>query len=289
MHLKKIIVSGAATALLAGSLLNVSAAEIPAGSYAKALKDNENLIINVDAYKAAYSDLAKAFGDDEDAYIEHYLTKGVFEGRTKGVLFDPLAYAEAYGDVKAAFGDNILAIVNHYVTFGVTENRTMGTANGYEDIAEAEENGALGVVVQRNNIAVTGYAPNNSNGTSLTTGSYPTAVSNYTVAGQTDANNTGTALTETTAGGSSTTPVTNNRPTYGHTTSIYTNDESTLLRVEYYNDDNKLVEYSTVTNYDKTTQSYTETVYKYDNETNTQITVRTDTYVNGQLTSSQNY
>ena len=152
MHLKKVIMMGAAAILFASSLLNVSAAELSAGNYAEALKENEkkDLIINVEAYKAAYSDLAEAFGDDENAYIEHYLTIGVYEGRTKGVLFDPLAYAEAYEDVKAAFGNNISAIVNHYITFGVSENRTLGTANGYEDIATAEKNGSPKIIVQRN-------------------------------------------------------------------------------------------------------------------------------------------
>lgn len=77
-----------------------------------------------------------------------------------------------------------------------------------------------------------------------------------------------------------------NGPKYDHTTSIYTNDESTLLRVEYYDENNKLFEYSSVDNYDKDTNSYTETVYKWDYENDTQVTVRTDTYVNGELTSS---
>ena len=162
MHLKKVIMMGTAAALFASSLLNVSAAELSAGNYAEALKENEkkDLIINVEAYKAAYSDLAEAFGDDENAYIEHYLTIGVYEGRTKGVLFDPLAYAEAYEDVKAAFGYDISAIVNHYITFGVTENRTLGTANGYEDIATAEKNGGPKIIVQRDNVRESNYSTN---------------------------------------------------------------------------------------------------------------------------------
>lgn len=276
MQLKKVIITGTAAALLAGSLLNVSAAELPSGNYAKALKKNADLIINVEAYKAAYSDLAEAFGDDDDAYIEHYLTTGVYEGRTEGVLFDPLAYAEAYSDVKDAFGDDILAIANHYVTFGVAEKRTMGTANGYEDIAEAEKNGASGIVVQRRNNNISSYSTSNSNG--------------Y--------NNNATAVTAGTgnssspviaAGGGSAVTTPDSSKNYYHTTSIYTDDRSALLRVEYYDNNNKLVEYSDVTNYDKSTNSYTETVYKYDKNTQTEVAVRTDTYVNGQLTSSQNH
>ena len=152
MKLKKAMMAGAAAALFVGSVLNVSAAKTASDDYVNALKESnrENLIINVEAYKAAYSDLAAAFGDDTEAYIEHYLTIGVYEGRTKGVLFDPLAYAEAYGDVKSTYGNNIPAIIEHYLTFGIAENRTAGTAGGYADIAEAEENGAFKIPVQRN-------------------------------------------------------------------------------------------------------------------------------------------
>lgn len=78
-----------------------------------------------------------------------------------------------------------------------------------------------------------------------------------------------------------------NGPKYDHTTSIYTNDESTLLRVEYYDENNKLFEYSSVENYNKDTNSYTETVYKWDYDNDTQVTVRTDTYENGELVSSE--
>ncbi len=84
-------------------------------------------------------------------------------------------------------------------------------------------------------------------------------------------------------------PTTNtvNRPTYDHTTSIYTDDWNTLLRVEYYDDNNKLFEYSSVTDYDKDTNSYTETVYRWDEENDEEVTMRTDTYVNGELVSSE--
>lgn len=72
---------------------------------------------------------------------------------------------------------------------------------------------------------------------------------------------------------------------YDHTTSIYTNDEKTLLRVEYYNDQNKLAYYSSIENYDNDTKSYTENIYSYDSESQTQILERTDVYVNGELQS----
>ncbi len=135
MKLKKVLAAGMMAAVLSGVTLEVSAAETGANRYAEMLKEDGkvNLILDVEAYKTAYKDLEAVFGDDEGAYLEHYLTYGIYEGRMEGAIFNPLAYAEAYGDVKEAFGEDIAAIVDHYVTFGVAENRTMGTVNHNSD------------------------------------------------------------------------------------------------------------------------------------------------------------
>lgn len=154
MNVKKTLAASTAALVLIGSALPASAAGIDA-SYVKALKENgtADLILNVDAYRAAYPDLDAAFGDDTNAYIMHYLTAGMYEGRTMGVLFNPLAYAEAYSDIKEAFGDDISAVVNHYVTFGIAENRTAGTAGAYTDLAEAQRETAAGAPVDVGNPA----------------------------------------------------------------------------------------------------------------------------------------
>lgn len=72
---------------------------------------------------------------------------------------------------------------------------------------------------------------------------------------------------------------------YDRTTSIYENDNKTLIRVEYYAN-NKLVYYSSVEQFDVATNSYIEKIYKYDYENNIQILVRTDVYSNGNLIKS---
>lgn len=139
MSLKKTLAVSTAALALIGSALPASAAEINADYVSTLLKNGTaDLILNVDAYRSAYSDLDAAFGDDTNAYLMHYLTTGMYEGRTEGALFNPLAYADAYVDIKETFGDDISAVVNHYVTTGITEERTAGTAGGYADIAEAE-------------------------------------------------------------------------------------------------------------------------------------------------------
>lgn len=72
---------------------------------------------------------------------------------------------------------------------------------------------------------------------------------------------------------------------YDRTTSIYENDNKTLIRVEYYSN-NKLAYYSVVEQFDVTTTSYVEKIYKYNYETNTEVLVRTDIYSNGTLVKS---
>lgn len=301
MKIKNVIAMGAVVVLVAGSALNVSAAEKLSSADLNALKESGkiSLIIDVDAYKAAYGDLKEAFGDNEDAYIEHYLTVGVYEGRTKGVLFDPIVYAEAYGDIKAAFGNNISAIVNHYVTFGAAENRTIGTSNGYADIATAEKKGA---VVSRSSIVSSKI----SNGGG---GSYADIVADYigSAAGGSESGNAinsslanmangGSAAGGSSAAASSNAMISDNaaagssavvNQSYHHTTSIYDDDNKTLLRVEYYDENNKLSQYSSVEYTDSSTNSYKENIYHWDEEKDEQVLDRTDTYVNGTLSSSE--
>ncbi len=304
MKIKNVIAMGAAVVLVAGSALNVSAAEKLSSADLNALKESGkiSLIIDVDAYKAAYGDLKEAFGDNEDAYIEHYLTVGVYEGRNKGVLFDPIVYAEAYGDVKQAFGNNISAIINHYVTFGAAENRTIGTSNGYADIATAEKKGAA---VSRSDIVSSKI----SNGGS---GSYADLVAEYigSAANGSESSNAIYNSLANMANGSSaaavSSPAAGNVPaasnsavssssaetnqSYHHTTSIYEdNEKNTLLRVEYYDENNNLTHYSDVEYTDKDTNSYKENIYHWDEEKGEEVLDRTNTYVNGELSSSENH
>ena len=314
MKLKKTLAAGLTTVVLAGSCLSVSAA--PATGTVNNLTAEEiSLILDVEAYKQAYPDLAVAFGDDINAYVNHYLTYGVYEGRTKGVLFDPLTYAEAYGDIRSAFGYDVTALVKHYVNYGVAENRTMGTSHGFADIATAESSGMEQSYIPRalaseyknlsnqnssatssqaagSNTVSSSAAANSNTGSSVAassnTGSSVAASSNTgsTVTAPTGNNSSSAA----TAGGSTDTSSAassgNNLASiweYHHTTSIYHDDGKTLWRVEYYDENNQLIRYSDVTNVDPDTNSYTETIYY---TTGDIVVDRTDTYVNGVLQSS---
>lgn len=72
---------------------------------------------------------------------------------------------------------------------------------------------------------------------------------------------------------------------YDRTTSIYENDNKTLIRVEYYLN-NKLVYYSDIEDFDFTTKSYIEKIYQYDFEKEVEYLIRTDKYYNGKLIKS---
>ena len=107
-------------------------------------------ILDVAEYQRAYPDLQAAFGDNLDAYVDHYLSTGLYEGRDQGKLFDPWDYAEAYPDVKEECGDDANKIIEHYVTFGINENRTAGTTQGYEDFADKiSRESMVGKVVEK--------------------------------------------------------------------------------------------------------------------------------------------
>ena len=269
--MKKTLAAGLSTALLISSCLSASAA--PKAAAGLTPEQINSLVLNVEAYRQAYPDLAAAFGNNTQAYIDHYLTHGIYEGRTKGALFDPLTYAESYGDIKNTFGYDINALVRHYVNCGAAENRTMGTSHGYADIAAAERSGLTRAYIPRT-FAAEYQNPSYSNSSpasSAAAAAYPTAA----VSGS----------------GSLTAPSPGNsyiadRWNYHHTTSIYHDDGKTLWRVEYYDENNKLKEYSSVTNVNTDTNSYTENIYSYDNENQVEILERVDTYVNGVLVSS---
>ncbi len=114
---------------------------------------------DVDAYRKRYPQLNKQYGDDLDAYYEHYLltgkaagwdgsTDGPFPDNTKqddnssdsgnnsstrpaamynGVnyapVFDAEYYLSKYSDLKAAFGNDKTAALKHFVTYGIKEGR----------------------------------------------------------------------------------------------------------------------------------------------------------------------
>lgn len=75
-------------------------------------------------YAEHYPDLKAAFGTDETALLNHFITCGMTEGRQGNAEFNVQVYKERYSDLKAAFGDNLPAYYMHYITNGKAEGRT---------------------------------------------------------------------------------------------------------------------------------------------------------------------
>lgn len=108
-------------------------------------------VFDAKQYADDYADLKEAFGYDEQALLNHYLTYGIAEKRSmSGGLLDVVKYRETYADLDAAFGDNWDAYVEHFLTYGIYEGRKSGTdfdalayANKYADVKEAFGDNAL--------------------------------------------------------------------------------------------------------------------------------------------------
>lgn len=129
---KVLLVLSATMVTLVGSVLPVSAAP----TYAD--------LFDAEYYAGVYSDVAAAYGDDEEALFNHYINYGIYEGRVGSEAFNVLNYRENYADLEAAYGDDWKSYVDHYLTFGLVEGRDSGGmfdavsyANRYPDLKEA--------------------------------------------------------------------------------------------------------------------------------------------------------
>lgn len=75
-------------------------------------------------YAERYPDLKAAFGTDEAALLNHFITCGMAEGRQGNAEFNVQCYREKYADLQSVFGDNLPAYYTHYMTCGKAEGRT---------------------------------------------------------------------------------------------------------------------------------------------------------------------
>ncbi len=128
---KVLLALSVATVTMLGSALTVSATGY------------EDLF-DAEYYASQYSDVAEAFGNDEEALLQHYLTYGIKEGRSASEVFNVQNYRENYADLDAAFGDDWQGYVDHYLNCGLAEGRDGGGmfdaasyANRYEDLKDA--------------------------------------------------------------------------------------------------------------------------------------------------------
>ena len=106
-------------------------------AYAQPKTMPDGTVFDAEFYAETYPDVKAAFGNDEKALYNHYVTLGKAEGRKATATatttaetndsFDPVFYANTYPDVKAAFGNDEKALYNHYMKCGKAEGR-LGSA-----------------------------------------------------------------------------------------------------------------------------------------------------------------
>lgn len=74
-------------------------------------------------YRKNNADLQAVFGSDRAAYLEHFLTAGMAEGRQASADFNVQVYRASNPDLNAAFGSDLAAYYDHYMTTGKAEGR----------------------------------------------------------------------------------------------------------------------------------------------------------------------
>lgn len=74
-------------------------------------------------YVDRYSDLKKAFGNNYDKLIQHFITYGMKEKRQASPNFIVDIYKNNYQDLQIAFGNDYPAYYIHYIDHGMKEGR----------------------------------------------------------------------------------------------------------------------------------------------------------------------
>ncbi len=129
--LKGFAVLAAAATIMLGSSMDVAAAGV---------RD----VFDAAYYADSYADLKTAFGYDETALYNHYITCGLKEGRCASPVLNVAQYRKNYEDLNQAFGDNWDAYVDHYMNFGIAEGRTSGVMSAADADRKAATDAAPG-------------------------------------------------------------------------------------------------------------------------------------------------
>lgn len=80
-------------------------------------------VYNYKFYIDKYPDLKKAFGNNDYAALQHFVTRGMREGRQGSPNFELQSYKNAYSDLRQAYGSNNQQYYLHYMKYGFREGR----------------------------------------------------------------------------------------------------------------------------------------------------------------------
>lgn len=85
--------------------------------------DSVRAVFNAEYYYNTYPDLQEAIGYDVEGLFRHFLTYGIFEGRSGDGEFCLRTYMKKYKDLQGAFGADYAAYCRHYIEYGKSEGR----------------------------------------------------------------------------------------------------------------------------------------------------------------------
>ncbi len=80
-------------------------------------------VYNYNYYIAHYSDMKKAYDDDDIGALAHFVNHGMSEGRQGSDQFDVMSYKMANADLRHAYRNDNKAYYLHYVNYGQKEGR----------------------------------------------------------------------------------------------------------------------------------------------------------------------
>ena len=75
-------------------------------------------------YLNRYPDLKKAFGNNAQAALKHFVSYGMNEGRQASPAFNVAVYRARYADLQRAFGGALKSYYLHYIRYGKREGRS---------------------------------------------------------------------------------------------------------------------------------------------------------------------
>ena len=88
-------------------------------------------VFDAEYYLNKNADLKKAYGNDAEKALKHFVEHGMSEGRQGSSEFNVAAYRARYADLSNAYGDDLVKYYMHYIKAGKAEGRNGAVENTY--------------------------------------------------------------------------------------------------------------------------------------------------------------
>ncbi len=94
---------------------------------AKTISIKESLdyskVYDYNYYINKYPDIRNAFGNNRTAALNHFITRGMAEGRQASASFNVIAYKNQNNDLRSLYGNDYRKYFIHYIQYGYREGR----------------------------------------------------------------------------------------------------------------------------------------------------------------------